>query len=254
MDNTTRVAKILSDLRSDDGITINKAISSFADLTTPNEKDEAFAELIKLLKDSNPWYRLRAVGALGALGDPRAVEYLIQTLDDDDEDAGTVMIEARFEALSSFKDPRAIKPLIEQIHRVDFKQAWDLYAFGDDAINPMIDALGDSKAYTRWQAAYWLGNQRDTRAVMPLVAILNDSDEHVRGQAIYSLGWIGSKEAIPYIAKLAIEPDSDVRKSVAYALGKINDPAVIPILQQLASDEDAKVKAAAMEGLEAINK
>lgn len=190
--NESNITNLLSDLKSDDGQKIHIAIKSFANLTTESDKDYAFDRLIKLLNDSNPWFRLRAIHALGSLGDSRAIQPLIVTIDDTDEEIGTEMIEARYEVLSRFKDSRAIRPLISQIHRVDFKQAWDLYAFGDEAVTPMIEALQNDSPYTRWMAACWLGNSHNDIAIPALTEATNDSDMRVRNQAVQSLRRLGN--------------------------------------------------------------
>lgn len=254
MDDQSKVSKLLSDLRSSDGQTVNKTIASIADLTDTNEKDEVFEDLIKLLRDPNPWYRLRAVMALGSLGDKRAVEPLIETIDDHDDELDPEMIEARFDVLALFKDPRAIKPLVENIHRVDFKQVWSLNAFGDEAVDPMIEALKEPKEYTRWQAAYWLGNARNSRAVQPLIALLNDPDPRVRGQVIASLGWIGSSDAIPHLGKLIYNNDAETRKAIAYTLGRIHNPQVLAFLQQLTNDDELDVRTEALKSIEELQK
>lgn len=188
------------------------------------------------------------------MGDVSAVEHLIDTIADDDEDVGTELIEARYDALALFKDPRAIKPLVSQIHRVDFKQAWSLNAFGDEAVDPMIEALKEPKDYTRWQAAYWLGNARNSRAVQPLIALLNDRDPRVRGQVIASLGWIGSSDAIPHLGKLIYNNDAETRKAIAYALGRIHNPQVLAFLQQLANDDELDVRTEALKSIEELQK
>lgn len=253
MSSEPNTAQFLADLWSDDSSKVNEAIGVLSNLGL-SEKDQAFDELIKMLRDANPWYRLRAVMALGILGDNRAVEHLIETIDDHDDELDPKMIEARFDVLALFKDPRAVKPLVANIHRVDFKQVWSLNAFGDEAVDPMIEALKDPKDYTRWQAAYWLGNKHNTRAVQPLIALLSDPDPRIRGQVIASLGWIGSPEAIPHLGKLVNDPDAETRKSVAYALGKIHNPQVLAFLQQLANDDELDVRTEALKAIEELQK
>jgi HEAT repeat protein len=254
MSNEPNTAQLLADLWSDDHQTVNEAVKAMGHLTDADQKNQVFAELIKMLHDEKPAHRLRAVMALGILGDKRAVEHLIETIEDHDDEFDPQMIEARFEVLAVFKDPRAVKPLVANIHRVDYKQAWSLNAFGDEAVDPMIEALKDPKDYTRWQAAYWLGNKHNTRAVQPLIALLTDPDPRIRGQVIASLGWIGSPEAIPHLGKLVYDTDAETRKSVAYALGKIHNPQVLAFLQQLANDDELDVRTEALASIEGLQK
>lgn len=252
MDEVSRVDVWLDELKSGE-IPPVKVAAKFADLSDTVERDRAFQILVELLHDANPWYRVRAVMALGELRDPRAVDPLIEMLNDDDEEVGGDMIWQLFEILSSFKDPKAIRPLIEQLHRVESKDTWYLFAFGDAAIAPMIDALKHSNFYTRHLAASWLGTRHNECTIPALIEATADSNEHVRNQAICSLGWIRSSKAIPALEKLAHESESKIRECVADALGHINDPKILPILEQLSKDEVPRVRTKAIDAISLFN-
>ena len=102
--------------------------------------------------------RFAAAAALGELGDPRAVELLIEALKDKD-------LRVRFEAalaLGVSEDPRAVEPVIE--------------------------ALRDGDLDVRFEAALALGVSEDPRAVGPLIeAALKDEEGLVRAAAAWAL-------------------------------------------------------------------
>jgi HEAT repeat protein len=219
MTETPDIEKLLLDLRSDDWKLIKPAIESFGLLTDTQESDKAFHQLVVMLDEPNPWIRQRVVSALGALDGRRAIEVLINRLDDHEEE----MLDTTLGVLVRFKDPKAIAPLIHQLDRMDFKLALNLLAFGDAVLNPLMDALKDSSASIRAQAAYLLGNSKDIRALDALIACLDDENFIVRQNVIASLMWIGSKRAIPALTSHTQDADARIREAIARALSKLND-------------------------------
>lgn len=243
------VDKILLDLKSDDGHVIQSTIKRLGNISNQFDKDYLFEKLILMLHDPNPYMRLRTVYALESLGDHRAVRPLIETLEDSDEEIDTELIDARFYVLCKFKDKTAIEPLISQLHRIDFKRTWDLLAFGDEAVIPMMQALKSDNPYTRWLIVYWLGTCRNQVTIPALRKAIKDSNDRVRNQSIVSLGWTRSSKAIPILSELAKDSNSEVRKYVAIALGYLKYSEVIPILKQLVNDHEQQVSQKAKESL-----
>ncbi|MDI6719834.1 MAG: HEAT repeat domain-containing protein [Methanomicrobiales archaeon] len=121
-------------------------------------KEEEFSDLgedpvpglIIKLSDTDIKVRWKAAWRLGYLGDPRAVEPLIHSLDFSrpyvaGEDEFTLNMVAAW-ALGRIRDPRAVEPLIQALS------------------NPCDDFV--------WIAAWALGEIGDTRAIAPLEATL----------------------------------------------------------------------------------
>ena len=79
------------------------------------------AQLLQQLTSTNPPERARAINALQALGDLRAIPALITALADADEDVCLAAVEA----LGVLRDPHAIPALFELVNA-----PWDI--FGDD--------------------------------------------------------------------------------------------------------------------------
>jgi HEAT repeat protein len=190
--------------------------------------------LVKGLEDEDLHVRIAAAGALGAIGDARAVEPLIATLKDSDW-------HARFgaaRALGKIGDMRAVEPLIATLKDNDLvvcaAAAAVLGGIGQPAVEPLTAALGDSDAVVRSGAAWALGEIGDVRAVEPLIVALNDNDWNVSFSAAAALGKIGDARAVePLIAVLdgGIE---NVRPAAAESLGKIGDLwAIEPLIAAL---------------------
>jgi HEAT repeat protein len=100
--------------------------------------------------------RLAAASALGRIGDSRAVDPLIDALDDQQ---GVNEVAAL--ALGEIGDSRAVEPL--------------------------INALGDENWEVRSSAAKALGKIGDDRAVEQLINLLRDKNENVRWHAVQAL-------------------------------------------------------------------
>jgi hypothetical protein len=116
----------------------------------PDLGEDPVPSLIVKLGDENPKVRWKAAWALGHLGDARAVDPLIASLDfsrpyASGEDAFTLNMVAAW-ALGKLEDPRAVEPLIRALSNAC-----------DDFV---------------WIAAWALGEIGDTRAIAPLRAAL----------------------------------------------------------------------------------
>ena len=100
-----------------------------------------------------------------------------------------------------------------------------LQRFGQQAVEPLINALKDKNTFLRWQTALVLGNIKDTRAVDALIEALQDPVEIVRRTAAGALGMIGDQRAIePLLKVLANEKPTgkyDVHYEATKALEKL---------------------------------
>ena len=190
------------------------------------EKNKDINGLTKALKDQDEHVRWKAAGALGNMGDTRAVEPLIQTLKDD--------VDVRWAA------------------------ALALGKIGDaKAVEPLIQALKDESSSVREIAAGALGNIGDVRAVEPLIQTLKDDVHDVRHVAAEALVKIGKPAAEPLSKTLKYEDrvrGSEVRRITAMVLGKIGDARAVEWLTSTANDpkEEPIVRWEAKEALKKI--
>ena len=144
----------------------------------------AVPALIAALRDEGKTVRSCSAGALGSVGDDRAVEPLLAALRDRD----AVVRASAALALGRLRDRRALRPLISALGNTDSQvrecAALALADLNDvRAVKPLISALGDRDSHVRAHAALALAGLNDVRAIKPLEDLLSDDDELVRTAA-----------------------------------------------------------------------
>jgi HEAT repeat protein len=155
------------------------------------------------------------------------------------------------EALGIIGDPAAVQPLIEALtgdpySGVRWKASEALARIGKPAVEPLIAALRNPDADVRWKAAIALGDIGDERAVVPLIELLRDEDRFVKSRAAYALSSVGRPAVLPLIQALRTG-DGNLRWGAAIALGAIKDPeSALPLLHALGDRyENVRTEAAA---------
>ncbi len=114
-----------------------------------------------------------------------------------------------------------------------------LVTVGEEAVDPLINALKDSSQWVREHAAEALGKIASTQAVEPLIAVLKDSERWVRWHAAQALGKIGDPRAVDSLVAALKDSDEWVRRYTAEALGEIADRrAVAPLIAALNDSEE----------------
>lgn len=218
----------------------------------------AIEPLLSALRDADKYVRRSAADALGEIGDLRAVDPLIEALQDKAEfepfpmeryASFSVGFARNFWApysLRTISDRRSINFLNEVLgKRSSVRQAAAiaLGKIGDPrAVESLITALADPIFVVRGNAARALGELSDPRAIDPLITALADPKFFVRGSAARALGRTGDLRAVdPLIIALA-DPSPDVRSNAAYALGQLSDPRAIDPLNTALADQIAYVR------------
>lgn len=168
---------------------------------------------------SNPAY------ALGQLGDPRAIDALVDLSKDKDKgirlSALTALIEFK-------KDKRAIEALISSLQE-------------------------DQDYRIRCVAALELGRIGDTSAVEPLIAALEDENYSFRIYAVEALGRLKDKRAVePLIAFLDSEPEELAHRPIIQALGELEDKRALPILRERRNSNLESVRTVAVAAMKQI--
>jgi len=176
--------------------------------------------------------------ALGKIGDPRAVKFLINAL-------GSLLKNGYIVYESGYED-RAIGGLVTAIGVA-------LSQLGEDAVGDLLGLLDDE--ILGKEATRVLGKIGDPRAVMPLIEIVQNENRYDTDNqriAILALGDIGDQRAVvPILENARRDSAKDLRVSVR-ALGKIGDPGAVDFLvEQLGSEEDC-VKDESAQALAAI--
>ncbi|MBN1139859.1 MAG: HEAT repeat domain-containing protein [Anaerolineae bacterium] len=229
------------------------------------------------LGDSDGDVRDTAAKALGKIGDPHAVEPLIQALDKDEMDPylsaaaagalreiGALAIEPLMQALENYgkswrarralptmRDPQAVEPVIQALGdknaKVRAMAAEVLRA--PRAIEPLIRALGDECHDVRAITAEALGEIGDPQAVEPLIRALEDMDAGVRVAAVRALRAIGTPQAVEPLIRALGDVDAGVRVAAVYALRAIGTPQAVKHLIRALGDVDADVRSEAAKAL-----
>jgi HEAT repeat protein len=177
--------------------------------------------LIRLLSHKDPDIQYEAAGALGDIGDPRAVDPLITALKND------------------------------EFSGVRWKAAESLSRIGPPAVDALIGALQHSDDDVRWKAAIALGEIGDQRAIEPLIRALTDKYENVRAEAATSLAAMG-KDALEPLLRFLQYSDKSLRIDVVPALGELQDTDAIHPLIQMLENADEEERRAIADALDAI--
>jgi len=240
--NSPSTELLIQDLYSHDAGVNERAIAALG----VRKDEQAIDPLIKILKEEkNEIVRNLAAIALGKIGNKRAVEPLIQTMNND-----VYWIRApAATALGDIGDKQAVDALLLSLKNdnnsmVRTEATLALGKIGDKrAVDAILLSLKNDDSYkVREAAATALGNIGDTRAVDPLINTLRTDTLWCGPAAATALGEIGDPKAInPLIEKL-----DKIDKS-ADALAKFGTPAVDPLIASL--DGDGKLGAARALGL-----
>jgi HEAT repeat protein len=213
--------------------------------------------------------RIAAVKALAGIGSPRAVNRLIQCIqengypeldqmvDDDDFGACWEVQSSAVKALGSIGDAGAAQPLIEFLTDEENK---DLHAYGFQVLTELddhraeefvIDRLKNGEPSTRRRAAQALTTMPgmlagDGAVPAELLGALNDAlvdpDPGVRMHAANALSGSSNPMVVVSLTLLLNDPEPEVRNEVASILGRIRGPAIVDRLHDLLQKADPKLK------------
>lgn len=210
---------------------------------------DAVAEHIAALRDEDWAIRSEAAGLLGTFKDPRAVVPLVSLLHDKDRSVR----EAAIEALRSIGAP-AVEAVGTCLTASDLSVQESasaiLAAIADERVlAQLINALRSGDWIVRMHVAKALGRVRNAGAVEPLIPLLQDKVKAVREEAVAVLAAIGDA-AIPSLLKALQHEDWLVRLHAVESLGKAKSKrAVEPLLSIVFNDRDSAVREDAVRAL-----
>ncbi|AXF08315.1 PBS lyase [Paraburkholderia graminis] len=189
---------------------------------------DAFAPALQALADADANVREQAVGVLGWLKNPLALEPLA-SLATSDADAS---IRRAAAAALGFAPPA---------HR--------------ETMAALLSALRDDAWQVREEATTTLGKLRAAESREALEKALDDAYWQVRLRALRALGQIGDSASAARVAALLSHSISNVRKEAALALGEIgssDDAPTLSALEAAEADGDPEVRKAARIALRQI--
>jgi len=163
--------------------------------------------------------RLDAIGALGEVGDERAVDELIGLLGDDDPDVVRAASRAVLARDPDYASDRLADALASPDRRVAETAAAVLVSMGPDAVEPLMSQLNSLSVQARRLAVESLGAAGDDSVVGALLPLLEtEPDAEVRVAAMEAATRVGSPAACTALRRASqSDPDWFVRAR-AYAL------------------------------------
>jgi len=210
---------------------------------------DAVAEQIAALKDEDWAIREEAATMLGTFRDPRAVGPLVSMLRDRDR----AVRDAAISALLAIGEPAVTTLgacLSDPMLTVQESASSVLAAIADTRVlTQLMTALASPDWIVRMHAAKALGRIRDPEAIGGLVPRLQDSVKAVREEASAALAAIG-EAALPSLLAALTHSEWLVRLHAVEALGKTRSTeGVVPLLSVLFNDQDRAVREDAVRAL-----
>ena len=270
-----KLIKLLDDLRYQ-----NRAAGALARMGSA----AAVPRMIEILDRSRrmPGTKYAFADALGAIGDPRAVDALIASLEWCLEKGERLADNKRFVlaavgALGRIGDDRAAETLrsvttaavkasdgarwvvqrgmdeisaaaSEALQTIDPSTADPRVAAQLAEIEALIAEIPGAKLTDQVKIIKRLASKRKA-AVEPLTKACAAADPQVRGVAAEALGLVGDADALPTLATLMEDPEAEPRFQAALALGEHFGPAAVDLLAGALGSDRWQVREAAVRGL-----
>lgn len=178
--------------------------------------DERCVEpLARALRDGDWQVREVAIEAMGQVGS-QAVETLLKLLRDWEVRKYAIA------ALGKIRDERVLDPVMLQLRNDEFKDDAinALVELGGPCVPKLIAALKDKDENVRKCAVLALGRIKDVDAIDPLIEMLGDQDWFTRLTAAAALELIGDERGREAIKPLLKDPDMVVKMRVERILAK----------------------------------
>lgn len=208
---------------------------------------EAIDELVKAKIFRSPAANVRwaAVAAVGRLGDFRVIDHLLKAVEDAEwivRTQAATELKSKVQDIIARKDVRLARILVHMLS-LESEEIVSLaidgfQELGGDCRPLLHEALNNSSAVIRANAAQALGRLKSRQSTPFLTELLQDESWQVRARAAAALGAIGDKAGIePLVLKLE-DNVGRVREAAGIALAQFGRAATIPLLNALARETD----------------
>lgn len=194
----------------------------------------AIPALVRAL--SNKPLREPSLGALGKIGDPESLQYIVPFIDDKSKAVGESAI-------------KAIETLYHKGTNEEFIASELQHLLGERIIHILLEYAWSSKVDVRGSAILLLGLLRDERALDPLLELSTESDftKDVK-KALVFIGRYKPEAILPLFKK-----DSPyLRRFVCSVAGEVASPIYFDTFAELIADSDGHVRAQSAIGLSNI--
>lgn len=187
--------------------------------------------------------KLRAIDALGEIGDERAVEELLEALGDDDPDVARAASHAIVARDPDYAAERLADALGSPNRRLAETAAATLVRMGEESVEVLVGRLASRSAQARRLAAESLGSTRERRAKDALLPLLEqDPEPSVRQAVAEALVRIDVEGAGQELRKVArSDPDWFVRARAFALLGEVNAPGAAEFLVESLAEVESQL-------------
>jgi HEAT repeat protein/predicted ATPase len=235
--------------------------------------------VVESLKDKD--LRQEAVNALGQIQSDKAVEFLLQLYNLNDEflsraSAKSLAKIAPLQALPLFKDDLysetlerrvaaieglskihseeselllqlAMEQEVEIVQYVAIMRSWRRVT--DKSTDILIRILNNNSEVLSWFAALGLATIGSDKAIQELIKALKHEDSVVRACAAKALGGTGRQEAISDLIKSLDDLDIEVRKNAITSLGMLNGVEASEYILDALDDEHREIRVSAIDAI-----
>jgi HEAT repeat protein len=201
--------------------------------------------LVRLLNDSAGGVRRAGASALGRLGDPIALDWLLPRLSDPESEVRRAVAISVIQ-MAAVVDNDTFRQLRDAICQViasgNGREATEALLGPNDG-NPRIRDLVDPA----------LASVTGPAATTALIKGLDHTDPQVRFRAARALASVSRPEATEALIKGLDDGDPEVRLSVAKALARVSRPEVTEALIRRLDDADPQVRITVAQALATVN-
>jgi HEAT repeat protein len=210
-------------------------------------RTEAIEELVKPKIFRSPQANIRwaAVAAVGRLGDYRVIDHLLKAVEDPEWIVRTQAVTelmGKVREVIARRDIRLARILVhllclesDEIVNLAIEGFQEI---GPDSLGLLHEALNNSSALIRANAAQALGKLRSHLSTQYLLPLLEDEEAGVRANTAEALGLIQDKVSIePLVLRIQDNVERVQDKAVA-AIARFGTQGTIPLLNALAREKD----------------
>ena len=174
--------------------------------------------LVNILKDPEWWVRVRAVEALEQLGE-QSIPSLLIALEDED-------MEVRKRAALALERIGYVERILEEYGDGNYKEELRKILFliaQSGVIESLSERLETAEGHLQKRIVRLLGEAKTKEATDPLVELLKSTDDWtLKARIIQSLGTIGADESISLLIENLKDSEYWVRRAAVEALGKLD--------------------------------
>lgn len=210
-------------------------------------RPEAIEELIKpkIFKSPVDNIRWAAVAAVGKLGDFRVIDQLLKGVEDPEwivRTQAVTELKAKVQDIIVRKDVRLGRILIHMFS-LDNSEIVDLaitgfQELGLESLRLLHEAINNSSANIRANAARAIGKLRSPRSIPYLMGLLDDEDWRVRAGSAEALGLIQDKVCIEALVQKVRDNVAQVQDKAVEAVSRFGKQATISLLNALSREKD----------------